>query len=109
MIHTIYSQDIADRLNMDPEVVEILLWDALGSDHESIQNIIKQLIIQTKLIHPENAALHIQEAKLLAESVRVRQEYLAKLNQQKIDEYQNAKRAKDNQIQRITDYQLLDD
>ena len=49
------SKAMSERFDMDYRVFDALINSALQSDHETIIGQIKDLLIQTKLIHPEEA------------------------------------------------------
>lgn len=48
-------KNIGDRIGIHGEVVEALFLDAMGSDHNDLQKQIDDLMVMTKMIHPENA------------------------------------------------------
>lgn len=59
---------MAERLKMHPRVVAVLLYTAVGSDHEGIQKQLEDLLVITKMTHPEPAFKESQaiEAERLA-------------------------------------------
>jgi hypothetical protein len=64
---------MASRLDMHPRVVKVLMASALKSDHEGIQKQIADLLVITKMTHPEAAA---KEAAQIAfeEKLRIQEE-----------------------------------
>lgn len=65
----IYTE-IGDRLGMLPQVVEVLIQDGLGSDHEGLQKQVTDFLMMVKLIHPENAHQVTQDIKDRAEAAK---------------------------------------
>jgi hypothetical protein len=76
---------IGDRLNLDHRIVAALFESALDSEHETIHIAIKNLLIQTKLIHPELAGETAQLIKEL-EAARIEQEANAKAYRDRLNQ-----------------------
>lgn len=55
---------IGTTLGLEPRIVQALLKSAMMSDHETITKAVKQLLFQTKLVHPEEAYRVEQELSM---------------------------------------------
>lgn len=77
---------VSHNTNLPGPVVEALLKDCLNSDHGGLQKQVTDLLMMTKLIHPENAH-KASEAFKAAEAAALKR---AKIEKQRAEQYKKA-------------------